>query len=529
MEYRSETQPEPLRPSPQLPNPSVTSSEKNHTGNTAHVNNLPTELLVQIFLLSLVLGYETVANDLLFEMDALNQLRSVCTRWNDTILGEPAFWTHIDIEAGPRTVELKLLRSGSLPLTIRYYNVEEEASEEEEHPEFLRSIGLIGRHTFRWKSISFSALDWELDQLTDYLERSPHPDMEYLKILRSSVSGDLVTWVCGDASSLRRVIFDGRALPRNSSEFSSLVNLEIEGAVGRLDLLVALIQASQSLEAVRFIDIEFDDDAVEVQRSLGWPDESRSSVLPKLKNIQIFGLESPVAIACVMRCIRAPNITVLWVAEGRVVEGLSMHESLFISTLTTYHGSQSILASMLHNISSLASVQLSCSEDTMCLDLEDSGTAKRCRLELSLIRADWIPSAAVVGEAVRIANVPICLQFERVDFSAVAAVISIFNTAVELEFASSDIPIQDVLLILRTLSNPIDIPGDGKTWICPQLARVRLPGGWPEAEAAVIAKSATLLKRARRDFNDQKTGEDDSGDSCDVRHEVGVLVGGSEI
>ncbi|KAG8943039.1 hypothetical protein FRC04_003250 [Tulasnella sp. 424] len=528
MEYVSETQPKPLSPSPQVSSPSVTSGEKVHPKSAARINNLPTELLVQILLLSLVRSYETMANDSLFGMDSvLCQLRSVCTRWNDTILGEPTFWTHINVGAGPRTVELNLLRSGALPLTILYQNIEYKAGTGEERPGFLESMDLIGRHIHRWKSISFWALDRELDQLTRYLESSPLPEMECLKIRRGSIWGDLLDWVCGDAASPRKVVFDGEALPWNSSEFSSLVNLDVEGAVGYLDLLVSLIQASQSLETLSLCDITFSDDDVEVQHSVGWPDESRPSVLPKLKDIQIYGLESPAAIACVLKCIRAPNITALRMAEGRAVE--VQQGSQIIQALTTYHGSQSILTSMLHNSSSLAILQLSCSADTMRLDLEDSVRHKGCRLELSLTRADWEESTEMIGEAVRVANVAIDLRFERLPWRVVAAVLPRFPSAVELEFASSDIPCQDILLILRALSYLIEIGGGAKTWICPQLVKIRLPGGWLETEAAAIAESATSLKHARRNFNDQNTREDSRSDTGDVWDKVRVLVGGSEV
>lgn len=341
------------------------------------------------------------------------------------------------------------------------------------------------------------------------------------------MSRDLLDWVCGDAASPRKVVFDGEALPWNSSEFSSLVNLDIEGTVGYLDLLVALIQASQSLETLSLSDITFNDDDEEVQHSVGWPDENRPSMLPKLKDIQIYGLESPATIACVLRCIRAPNITALRMAEGRAVE--VQQGSQIIQALTTYHGSQSILTSMLHNSSSLAIVELSCSADTMRLDLEDPATQKDCRLELSLTRVDWEESTEVIGEAVRVAKIAINMRFERLPWRVVAAVLPRFPSAVELEFASSDIPCQDILLILRALSYPIEIGGGLKTWICPQLVKIRLPGGWPEAEAAAIAESATSLKQARRNFNDQNTREENGSDTYNVWDEVRVLVGGSEI
>ncbi|KAG8943042.1 hypothetical protein FRC04_003253 [Tulasnella sp. 424] len=529
MQYRSEPTPSPLSPSSQLSSSSVTSREKSHPNHAARIDNLPTELLAQILLLSLILNYEMGEDDSLFGMAPLGQLRSVCTQWNDTILGEPAFWTHIAIETGPRTVELKLLRSGSLPLTIRYCNVKEGASERERRPGFHRSMDLIGRHTHRWKSISFRASNRELDQLVAFLESSPHPEMESLKIRSISVVADALDWVCRDSASPRNVLFNGRALPRNSSEFRSLVNLGIQGAVGDLDLLVAVIQASQNLEALRLTDIEFNDNDVEVQQSLGWPDESRPSILPRLSDIQMIGFESPAAISCVLRCIRVPNITALEIFEGRTV--VAQRRSQITRALTTHHGSQSILTSMFHNSSALAAVELRCFRDTMCLDFKDPTQNKACLLRLSNTHSwtDWQESAVMIGEVARLANVAITLQFDWLPLLVVLVVLESFPTAMELEFTGWNLPVIDIEYLLRVMSQPINTGGGIRRWMCPQLARFRLPRSLHEPEVAEIARNAMLLKQARKDFNDQKTREGNIGDSYGILSEVRVLVGELEI
>ncbi|KAG8943041.1 hypothetical protein FRC04_003252 [Tulasnella sp. 424] len=524
MQHRSEPTPSPLSPSSQLSSPSITSRPKSHPDHAARIDNLPTELLVQILLLSLILNDEMGADDLLFGMAPLGQLRSVCTQWNGTILGEPAFWTHIAIETGPRTVELKLLRSGALPLTIQYSSFEEGADSEEEHSEFLRSMDLIGRHTHRWKSISFWAPDWQLDKLTDYLDGSPLPEMESLKLRMRSTSGNLLVWTCDYAASPRNVLFNGRALPWNPGDFSSLVKLEIEGEVGRLDLLVALVQASQSLELMRLINIQFEDSVAEVQQNSGWLVESRPSLLPKLSNVQILGLQSPVAIAWVLRSIRVPNIRILNIIEGHITE--VKRGGQIVRALTTDHGSQSILTSILHNISSPTTVEIWCFPSTMRLDMENPDKGSR-RLQLFFTRADWEESATMIGETLRVANVAIYLRLERLPLTFVAIVLSVFPPAVELGLAGFSS--QDILRILRVLSSPLDVGGGAKMWLCPQLAKIRLPGGWLEAEAATIAESATSLKHARRNLANQSTIEDNGGDMHDVRDEVRVLVGGSEI
>ncbi|KAG8911318.1 hypothetical protein FRC00_006710 [Tulasnella sp. 408] len=232
--------------------------------------------------------------------------------------------------------------------------------------------------------------------------------MEYLKIRRNSISPNLLAWTLASAPKLRTVVWDGQALPWNCSEIRSLVHINIEGAIDYLDLLVDVIQASQSLETLSVTDTVFNDDDVAEQQRIGWPDESHPPVLPRLRDINIIGFQSPAAIGCVLKSIRAPNVTTLRMFETH--SGVHQAGDEVVRAITTYHGEESILASMLRNASPLAKLELRCSGEVMGLELDDPDRDLFCRLEFSLLRADWPESAAMIAAVLRDVDVTLSLN-----------------------------------------------------------------------------------------------------------------------
>ncbi|KAG9040533.1 hypothetical protein FS837_000497 [Tulasnella sp. UAMH 9824] len=415
MENRSETSRSPPDTTQaQLSGSLTTSYENPCPPNSARINDLPNEILAQILLFCLINIDETIWDDLRFGMVPLRRLRIVCTRWNDTILAEPTFWTCIDITVESSfSVGTKLRRSGALPLTIKYFNLEGITDEGRENPEFHGIADLVGSHAHRWKSISLWALNHELEQLTQYLEHPPRGllELEYLNIRRNAADTDNLAWVLGEAAKLQRLVLDGYALPWNSSELRYLVHIEIQGRIEYLDLLVHVIRASQSLETLKLTDTIFNDDDVEDQQRVGWPDERHPSVLPRLRHIEIRGFESPAAVACVLRCIRAPNITRLRMLEVYVGGGQAGVE--ITQALISYHGTESILTSILHRASSFAELELRCSQNTLFLELCGRYEGLYCRLGLSLLHPDWTESAVLVAEVVRLTGIRVLLKFGR--------------------------------------------------------------------------------------------------------------------
>ncbi|KAG8913359.1 hypothetical protein FRC00_002551 [Tulasnella sp. 408] len=496
---------------------------------SAGINNLPTEILAEILLFCVITIDNTTWDDSRFGLVCLRTLRSVCARWDETILGNHNFWTHIDIRVeSPLAVRLKLLRSGALPLTIRYFNTEGIGDSGGGNPEFSAIMDLVGSHIHRWKSISFWALDHELEQMTHYLQTSPLPEMEYLKMGRNSVSPDLLAWTLASAPKLRTVVLDGQALPKNCSEFRSLVHIEIEGAIGNLGLLVEAIQASHSLETLSLTDTIFDDNDVAEQQRIGWPDESRPPVLPRLRDIFISGFQSPAAIGCVLRSIRAPNVTALRIFETR--SRVYQAGSEVTRAITTYHGDESILVSMLRNTSPLAKLELRCYGEVMDLELDDRDRDLVCRLELSVLHmgTNWMQSAEMIAAVVRDVDVTLRLKFGKPPHATIASFLVTFSMTKELDFTSPDMPVEYVLRYVSVLSRPYNVGGNANMWICPQLAELRLPGEKPEADIMAIAEACLVAKHARRDFNNRSTREGDGGRLDKVSAEFRVTVGGLE-
>ncbi|KAG8915806.1 hypothetical protein FRC01_003500 [Tulasnella sp. 417] len=525
MDSRSETHRSPSDPQGQLASSAAIPNENTRSPSSAHINSLPTEIIVRILLFCLIKIEETAWDDYRFGMVSLGRLRSVCVRWDDAMLGEPTLWTHIDIRVeSSSAVRLKLLRSGALPLTIRYFNTEGLFDSERRNPEFYTIMDLIGVQTHRWKSISFWALDPELEYMIHYLQESPPPELEYLKIRRNSISPDYLSWTLGETAELRSVVLDGGALPWNCSELRSLVHIEIEGAIQYLDLLVDVTQASQSLETLSLRETIFNDGDVEEQQRIGWPDESHPPLLPRLRDLNISGFESPAAIACVLRCIRAPNLTRLEIFETYTEERQATSE--ITRALTTYHGDESILVSMLRNTSPLTKIEIYCSPEFMFLELDDPVRDVFCRLEFSLLHADWTVSAGMIADVVRRTDATVRLKIGNVSYTAIAPFLLCFSMAKQLEFTSSDTPIEEILPYIHALSQPIIPREDTKMWVCPQLEELRLPDKKETSTEFIrMTEAATLVKHARRDFRSQSSGEGDGSNSGEVYGGIRVMVG----
>ncbi|KAG8915807.1 hypothetical protein FRC01_003501 [Tulasnella sp. 417] len=326
-----------------------------------HIHNLPIELLAQILLLSLTGGaWERYWE--LFGMASITRLRSVCVRWNRTILKEPAFWTHIDeddVIKAPSAVENKVRRSGVLPLTIQYHNwgdVSGLGEEPSESPEFYKFIELISRHTDRWKSLSIYGLDYELNEV-ECLEKQHFPVLEDLEIRRGC------------------------------SSLHTLAVLKVEGEILALDVLVEILQGLENLEELVLSDLQFDDYDVESQMDIGWPDESHPTSLPQLKKIRITSFESTPAVACVLKCIHTPKITDVVILEDQGNEAQGERE--IIRALTLHIGRQSTLTSMLCVASKGAPLELGGVGEHMSMELNDPINGLYVRVNLSLSEEDW--------------------------------------------------------------------------------------------------------------------------------------------
>lgn len=338
-------------------------------------------------------------------MASITRLRSVCVRWNEAILGEPAFWTHInedDVIEASSGVENKIRRSGVLPLTIQYQNwgdVSDSGEEPPEDPEFFKFIGLISRHTNRWKSLFIYAYDYELCEVLGCLEEQDFPELRNLEIRRGSVTESVPDWILYGTPKLRRLALDGCMVPSSCSSLRSLAVLEVDGEISALDELIEIIQQSENLEELVLSDIQFDDHNVESQTDIGWPDESHPTSLPKLKKIRITDFRSNPAVACVLKCIHGPTITNLLISGYQSNQAYGGRE--VVKALTLHMGRQSLLTSMLCEASSGTSLELEGFEEHVAMELKDVTKGLYYRVSLSLREEDWEEILVMLAVVVR--------------------------------------------------------------------------------------------------------------------------------
>ncbi|KAG9040532.1 hypothetical protein FS837_000496 [Tulasnella sp. UAMH 9824] len=497
-----------------------------------YIHNLPTELLAQILLHSLTSG-SWERSWKLFGMASITRLRSVCLRWNETILGEPAFWTHInedDVIETSSGVENKIRRSGVLPLTIQYQNwgdVSDSGEEPPEYPEFFKFIELISRHTNRWKSLFIRAYDYELCEVLGCLEEQYFPELRNLEVRRGSVTESVPDWILHGTPKLQRLSLDGCMVPSSCSPLRSLAALEVEGAISALDKLIDMIQQSENLEELVLSDIRFDDHNVESQMDIRWPDESHPTLLQKLKKIQITDFQSNPAVACVLKCIHSPTITNLLVSGHQSNQAHGGKE--IVRALTLHMGQESLLTSMLCAASSGTSLELEGFEEHMAMELKDLTKGLYYRVKLSLPEEDREEILVMLAAVVRFSGLPVRLRFGWQPLRILVDVFSLFRSAKEFELVSSDTPIGDVLQLFSLLSHPLR-NGEGiARWVCPGLARFCLNGQRSELELAVLRNKAAKLTRRRKDFNNEESQRHGRSESDGCLEVVKVLVDGVEL
>ncbi|KAG9041743.1 hypothetical protein FS837_011811 [Tulasnella sp. UAMH 9824] len=325
----------------------------------------------------------------LFGMASITCLRRVCSRWNATILGEPAFWTHINEEDAVRyssAVENKVQQSGAFPLTIQYRNWQVLSSSGEdppEYPEFRGFFELVSRHTHRWKSLSIYAFDNELDKVLECFTKHQFPELEDLKICRGSIGRDTRI---GDYLAHQGYL-SGRVVPWDCSELPMLVTLEIEGAIPSLDILVEMIQKAENLEELVLSGTEFSHDAVDPQNEIGWPEENQFVTLSKVKSIQITSFQSVQAVEGILECIRAPKIMDIFISDDR--ENQAREGLLVVKALMADMGCRSILTPMLWGASNMESLKLKGFRESLIIGLDDPVKDLHCKVYLSISEDDW--------------------------------------------------------------------------------------------------------------------------------------------
>ncbi|KAG8907556.1 hypothetical protein FRB99_003715 [Tulasnella sp. 403] len=130
---------------------------------------LPVELLGEIFLKCFE-GDECEDS----RLRRLNILELVCTYWETVVRQTPRLWAVVRHD---EDVDLMLERSGTAPIHVSFYGSTENAE---------RFLHLVGPHSDRWASLSFSCVS--ADVIAPYLE-TPRPLLRnlYLRVQSGSV------------------------------------------------------------------------------------------------------------------------------------------------------------------------------------------------------------------------------------------------------------------------------------------------------------------------------------------------------
>lgn len=497
-----------------------------------NINDLPTELLAQILLFTFTCRRRDLED--FFGMDSITELRSVCVRWNETVLREPAFWTHIgenDVLEYSSAVEDKVQRSGALPLTIRYRNFEElpdDADEPPERSEFSKFVEAIGHCTHRWKRLTLYAFDSELKEVLRCLEENRLPKLEELEIRTSPYTTPPLDWTLYGVPNLRRLVLDGSMLPWGSSVLHSLVRLEIEGAIIMLDLLIDIIQRSRNLEELVLSELQFDEDDLEDDLACQ-TDDSTPALLSQLKSINIAGYhgQSAPAVACVLKRVYAPNIRNVHISEHRDYQVHGGRQ--VIEALALHLGGQSVLPSMLRRASNRALLELGGFRERTYVGLRDPVNDLHYDSYLALSEEDWEDTLVMVAAVARGPNVPVLLRFGWQPLRHLVVALSLFPSTRELDLVHRYTPLEDVLQLFTLLSHPLDVGKSEGTWICPKLTKLSLSGGRSEGELAVLRREVAMLKRSRTDVNVQKSRTDSSTSTDEPLQIVELLVGGLEL
>lgn len=514
--------------------PEALSSLTRHTNPCTglNINDLPTELLAQILLFTFTCRRRDLED--FFGMDSITELQSVCVRWNETVLREPAFWTHIgenDVLENSSAVEDKVQRSGALPLTIRYQNFEavsDEADEPPERPEFFKFVEVISHCTHRWKRLTLYAYDPELKEVLRCLVENRLPKLEELEIRTSPYTTPPLDWTLYGVPNLRRLVLDGSMVPWGSSILHSLVRLEIEGTIIMLDLLIDIIQRSPNLEELVLSELQFDEDDLEDDLAFQ-TDDNTPALLSQLKSIHIAGYhgQSAPAVACVLKRISAPSIRSVYISEHRDNQ---VHGGRQVIKALAFHlGGQSVLPSMLRRASNRALLELGGFRERMYVGLRDPVNGLYYDSCLALSEEDWEDTVVMVAAAARGSNVPVLLRFGWQPLRHLVAALLFFPSTRELDLVRSHTPLEDVLQLFTLLSHPLDVGKNEEAWICRNLTKLSLSGRRSEEELAVIRREVAMLKRSRTDFNVQKSRRDGGTSNDEPLQIVEVLVGGQEL
>ncbi|KAG9018077.1 hypothetical protein FRB90_012373 [Tulasnella sp. 427] len=427
--------------------------------------------------------------------------------WNDTILGNPHFWTFFnesDIMGPFPILETKIKRSGTLPLAIRYHDLQYRNEEEESSPPFTAFMELMAPLSSRWKSFSFHGPDADLALLLLSLDGRRLSELVELQVLRTTNGPCDLVWQPIDSPVLETLVSEGSFVPWDSQGFKFLKHLKINSVDTTLEALVRVIQACLSLQELILCHILIDDDDAEGQRQFGgWPDESNPVYLPTLQHVELSGPESAAAITCILRCIRAPNVTYLSVDEGLSRAGRAGRT--IIEALTVYHGEESMLTSALNKLSDPGKLHVGVGEgagDPELLSLILKGPGIRHCIRVLIPESHWDEKAALIATQARQANVPIRLYLVDQEPRPWATLLSLLPSTVDLDLDciyKAPPPIQELLNALTLLSQPVN-----GNWLCPRLARFHIANKLGESEIAALREAVVALRFSRTQFNAQE-------------------------
>ncbi|KAG9044446.1 hypothetical protein FS837_008119 [Tulasnella sp. UAMH 9824] len=191
------------------------------------INQLPTELLVDIFIATIGAGSRRIYN--------LKVLASVAWRWDTTIKHTPMLWATLDSRMPPKLVKIAIQRSGDLPLTIRAYcglrwwstdsdmETRNASTSDEDHMAFLTTIF---PKLARWKHARLK-LGTAMPDLMQNLEQ-PAPLLEKFSMkIQHGWEGPQVDLFRGHCPSLTEIDISGFNVPWSSRIFQNLLSISI--------------------------------------------------------------------------------------------------------------------------------------------------------------------------------------------------------------------------------------------------------------------------------------------------------------
>lgn len=191
------------------------------------INQLPTELLVHIFSVSIGTRSRRIYD--------LKAIASVAWRWNRIIKHTPMLWAVLDSTFPIKLVHTALQRAGDLPLTIRAcWGLESWSTDSDMETLRMRTPGEDGLaflttvflKVARWKHARLK-LGTSLPSLLQYLER-PAPLLERFSLKIQQGRGPSVDLFQGHCPSLAEIDISGLVVPWNSRIFQNLRSISID-------------------------------------------------------------------------------------------------------------------------------------------------------------------------------------------------------------------------------------------------------------------------------------------------------------